>query len=211
MPSHSIAFTVLQPLERLVIYCQTNGDSAAHATQCATYCTPCRPLIRAFSGRIRNPPPTFSHYVAHPLHLSFPAVESEKLMVRVAQLQIFPVRQSWISKIARPNHKRFWDAAIFVSTNLSHSRLLYFARSLFHTHTCTHTQTLNRDSNLREHKTHFSFPCQTVRSLRSRSSEENPDRHACRHIALLLSTRSSNVAHKTVQVQAMWHIKQCWD
>ena len=46
--------------ERLVIYCQTTGVSAAHATHCATYCTPCRPLIRAFSGWIRTPPPTFS-------------------------------------------------------------------------------------------------------------------------------------------------------
>jgi hypothetical protein len=36
--------------ERLVIYCQTTSVSAAHATHCATYCTPCRPLIRAFSG-----------------------------------------------------------------------------------------------------------------------------------------------------------------
>ena len=44
--------------ERLVIYCQTTGVSAAHATHCATYCTPCRPLIRAFSGWIRTPPPT---------------------------------------------------------------------------------------------------------------------------------------------------------
>ena len=44
--------------ERLVIYCQTTGVSAAHATYGATYCTPCRPLIRAFSGWIRTPPPT---------------------------------------------------------------------------------------------------------------------------------------------------------
>ena len=39
--------------ERLVIYCQTTGVSAAHAAHCATYCTACRPLIRAFSGWIR--------------------------------------------------------------------------------------------------------------------------------------------------------------
>ena len=32
------------PKERLVIYCQTTRVSAAHATHCATYCTPCRPL-----------------------------------------------------------------------------------------------------------------------------------------------------------------------
>ena len=36
--------------ERLVVYCQTTGVSAAHATYCATYCTPCRPLILAFFG-----------------------------------------------------------------------------------------------------------------------------------------------------------------
>ena len=53
--------TAAQPTrvsERLVIYCQTTGVIAAHATHCATYCTPCRPLIPAFSGRIRTPPPT---------------------------------------------------------------------------------------------------------------------------------------------------------
>ena len=49
---------VCTPPERLVIHCQTTGVSAAHATHCATYCTPCRPLIRAFSGWIRTPPPT---------------------------------------------------------------------------------------------------------------------------------------------------------
>jgi hypothetical protein len=43
----------------LVIYCrQTTGVSAAHATHCATHCTPCRPLIRALSGWIRTPPLT---------------------------------------------------------------------------------------------------------------------------------------------------------
>ena len=46
------------PRERLVMCCQTTGVSAAHALHCATYCTPCRPLIRAFSGWIRTPPPT---------------------------------------------------------------------------------------------------------------------------------------------------------
>ena len=50
-------------VERLVIYCQTTGVSAAHATHCATYCTPCRPLIRAFSGWIRTPPPTGFGYL----------------------------------------------------------------------------------------------------------------------------------------------------
>ena len=39
----------------MVIYCQTTGVSAAHATHCATYCNPCRPLLRAFSGWIRTP------------------------------------------------------------------------------------------------------------------------------------------------------------
>ena len=55
---HLDAFTGITSLERLVIYCQTTSVSAAHATHCATYCTPCRPLIRAFSGWIRTPPPT---------------------------------------------------------------------------------------------------------------------------------------------------------
>jgi len=45
-------------VERLVIYCQTSSVSAALATHCATYCTPCRPLLRAFSGWILAPPPT---------------------------------------------------------------------------------------------------------------------------------------------------------
>ena len=44
--------------QRLIIHCQTTSVSAAHATHCATYCTPCRPLIRAFSGWILTPPPT---------------------------------------------------------------------------------------------------------------------------------------------------------
>jgi len=59
----------------LVIYCQTTGVSAAHATHCATYCTPCRPLRRAFSGWIRTPPPTlfsFSCPIALPLTLVLP-------------------------------------------------------------------------------------------------------------------------------------------
>ena len=47
------------PADRLVIYRQTTGVSAEHATHCATYCTPCRPLIRAFSGWIQTPPPTW--------------------------------------------------------------------------------------------------------------------------------------------------------
>jgi len=33
--------------ERLVIYCQKTSVSAAHARNCATYCTPCRPLMTA--------------------------------------------------------------------------------------------------------------------------------------------------------------------
>ena len=44
--------------QRLVIYCQTTSVSAAHATHRATCCTPCRPLIRAFSGWNRTLPPT---------------------------------------------------------------------------------------------------------------------------------------------------------
>ena len=44
--------------KRLVMYCQPTSVSTAHTTHCDTYCTPCRPLIRAFSGWIRTPPPT---------------------------------------------------------------------------------------------------------------------------------------------------------
>ena len=63
-PLHSTPSTpypltgIPRSLERLVICCPTTGVSAAHATQCATYCTPCRSLIRAFSGWIRTPPPS---------------------------------------------------------------------------------------------------------------------------------------------------------
>ena len=38
------------------MYCQTSSVSSAHATHCATYCTPCRPLIRALSGWIGTLP-----------------------------------------------------------------------------------------------------------------------------------------------------------
>ena len=37
---------------------QNNHVSAAHATHCATFCTPCQPLLRAFSRWIRSPPPS---------------------------------------------------------------------------------------------------------------------------------------------------------
>jgi hypothetical protein len=46
--------------ERSAIYCQKNSISVAHATHCAPSCTPCRPLIRAFSGWILTPPPKAS-------------------------------------------------------------------------------------------------------------------------------------------------------
>ena len=55
---------VYQP-ERLVIYCQTSSVSAAHATHCATYCTPRRPLLRSFSGWILTPPPTVYQASSH--------------------------------------------------------------------------------------------------------------------------------------------------
>ena len=44
--------------ERWIIHCRTSSASAAHATHCATFCTPCQPLLRAFSGWIRSPPPS---------------------------------------------------------------------------------------------------------------------------------------------------------
>ena len=61
---HSHCSFAAPAMERLVIYCQTTGVSAAHATHCAKCCTPCRPLIRAFSGWIRTPPPTTCDGVA---------------------------------------------------------------------------------------------------------------------------------------------------
>ena len=62
--THRVAFA---GGERLVIYRQTTSVSAAHASHCATYCTPCRPLIRAFSGWIRTPPPTIALIRSHTL------------------------------------------------------------------------------------------------------------------------------------------------
>ena len=49
--------------ERLVIHCQTTSVSAAHATHCATHCTPYRPLIQAFAGWIRTAPPICAQFV----------------------------------------------------------------------------------------------------------------------------------------------------
>ena len=46
---HGAAVIQTHIYQRLVFYCQTTSVSAAHAAQCATYCTPCRPLIGAFS------------------------------------------------------------------------------------------------------------------------------------------------------------------
>jgi len=51
---------------RLVFYCRTTGASTAPRTSrrmccpthCACYCAPCQPLLQAFSGWIRSPPPT---------------------------------------------------------------------------------------------------------------------------------------------------------
>ena len=53
-------------LKRLVCYCQTTNVSTAPGTSrrmccpthCATYCAPCQPLSRAFSGWIRSSYPT---------------------------------------------------------------------------------------------------------------------------------------------------------
>jgi len=56
----------LSQKERLVCYCRTTSASTAPRTSrrmccpthCASYCAPCQPLLRAFSGWIRSPPPT---------------------------------------------------------------------------------------------------------------------------------------------------------
>ena len=80
--------------ERLVIYCQTTGVSAAHATHCATYCTPCRPLIRAFSGWIQTPPPTLYAEMACAgmLCLSKPFLNFEKYLINPVPLSPVPTR-----------------------------------------------------------------------------------------------------------------------
>jgi len=52
-------------IERLVFHCRTTSASTAPCTSrrmccpthCASYCAPCQPLLRAFSGWIRSPPP----------------------------------------------------------------------------------------------------------------------------------------------------------
>ena len=54
--------------ERLVFYCWKNSASTAPCTSrrmccpahCASHCAPCQPLLRAFSGWLRSPPPTKS-------------------------------------------------------------------------------------------------------------------------------------------------------
>jgi hypothetical protein len=66
--------------ERLIIYCQTTSVSAAHAPHCATYCTPCRPLIRAFSGWILTPPPTVGITVGVSLRQSQVRVQGARLL-----------------------------------------------------------------------------------------------------------------------------------
>jgi hypothetical protein len=76
--------------ERLVIYCRTTSASAAHATHCATFCTPCQPLLRAFSGWIRSPPPSPAnrHWVYHPVqgYLVYKKPEISKRSVSVSYL-----------------------------------------------------------------------------------------------------------------------------
>ena len=55
--------------ERLVFYCRTTSASTAPCTSrrmccptlCASYYAPCQPLLRAFSGWFRSPPPTETH------------------------------------------------------------------------------------------------------------------------------------------------------
>ena len=54
--------------DRLVFYCRTPSSSTTPCTSrrtccpacthCASYCAPCQPLLRAFSGWIRSPPLT---------------------------------------------------------------------------------------------------------------------------------------------------------
>ena len=52
-------------VQKLVSYCRTTSASTAPCTSrrmccpthCARYCAPCQPLVRAFAGWIRSPPP----------------------------------------------------------------------------------------------------------------------------------------------------------
>ena len=70
-PPHAVSFRALpscrtHPDQRLVFYCRATSASTAPCTSrrmcclthCASYCAPCQPPLRAFSGWIRSPPPT---------------------------------------------------------------------------------------------------------------------------------------------------------
>ena len=54
------------PNQRLIFYCRTTSASTASCTSrrrcrpahCTSYCALCQPLLQAFSGWIRSPPPT---------------------------------------------------------------------------------------------------------------------------------------------------------
>jgi hypothetical protein len=52
-------------------FCRTTSVSAAHATHCATYCTPCQPLLRDFPGWIRSRPPPPSPLTCGTVHTSY--------------------------------------------------------------------------------------------------------------------------------------------
>ena len=58
-----------------VVILKSRAVQAAHATHCATHCTPCRPLIGAFSGWIRTPPPTGAEGAQLPSSMQFPIRE----------------------------------------------------------------------------------------------------------------------------------------
>jgi len=91
--------------KRLVIYCQKTGVSAAHATRCATYCTPCRPLIRAFPRWIRTPPPTREREEIRIDRQSVDALLADTLLIQ--ELEGFRVRAGAVSakeRILRLGH-----------------------------------------------------------------------------------------------------------
>ena len=68
-PTIPIALCVGPHIERLVFHCRTTGASTPPCTSrrmcwpmhCDSYCVPCQPLLRAFPGWIRSPPPTRTH------------------------------------------------------------------------------------------------------------------------------------------------------
>jgi len=73
MPSQWLQRLKSPHTDRLVFYCRTTSASTAPCTSrrmcslmhCASYCAPRQPLLPAFFGWIRSPPPTVLTHVHH--------------------------------------------------------------------------------------------------------------------------------------------------